>query len=90
MRQMVSKLEAESGHVEMSFPYFINKTAPISGVQSLMDYEVTFIDEIDKGVYRQTMKVVVPVTTDLMPTLLMAICRVSGRAWTSSMGNFSH
>ncbi len=63
MRQMVSKLEAESGHVEMSFPYFINKTAPISGVQSLMDYEVTFIGEIDKGVYRQTMKVVVPVTS---------------------------
>ena len=63
MRQMVSKLEAESGYVEMSFPYFINKTAPVSGVQSLMDYEVTFIGEIDKGVYRQTMKVVVPVTS---------------------------
>jgi len=63
MRQMVSKLEAESGHVEMSFPYFINKTAPVSGVQSLMDYEVTFIGEIDKGEYRQTMKVVVPVTS---------------------------
>ena len=63
MRQMVSKLEAESGHVEMSFPYFINKTAPVSGVQSLMDYEVTFIGEIDKGVYLQTMRVVVPVTS---------------------------
>ena len=63
MRQMVSKLEAESGYVEMSFPYFINKTAPVSGVQSLMDYEVTFIGEIDKGEYRQTMKVVVPVTS---------------------------
>ena len=63
LRQMVIKLEAESGHVEMSFPYFINKTAPVSGVQSLMDYEVTFTGEIDKGVYHQTMKVVVPVTS---------------------------
>ena len=63
LRQMVEKLEAESGHVEMSFPYFINKTAPVSGVQSLMDYEVTFTGEIDKGVYTQTMKVVVPVTS---------------------------
>ncbi|MBI5750727.1 MAG: GTP cyclohydrolase I FolE2 [Hydrogenophilales bacterium] len=63
LRQMMVKLEAESGHVEMSFPYFINKTAPVSGVQSLMDYEVTFTGEIDKGVYHQTMKVVVPVTS---------------------------
>ena len=63
LRQMVEKLEAESGYVEMSFPYFINKTAPVSGVQSLMDYEVTFTGEIDKGEYRQTMKVVVPVTS---------------------------
>ncbi len=63
LRQMVKRLEAESGHVEMSFPYFVNKTAPMSGVKSLMDYEVTFIGEIDKGKYRQTMKVVVPVTS---------------------------
>ena len=63
LRQMVVKLEAESGYVEMSFPYFINKTAPVSGVQSLMDYEVTFTGEIDQGTYRQTMKVVVPVTS---------------------------
>ena len=63
LREMVVRLEAESGHVEMSFPYFINKKAPISGVQSLLDYEVTFIGEIDKGQYRQTTKVVVPVTS---------------------------
>jgi GTP cyclohydrolase I len=63
LRQMVKRLEAESGHVEMSFPYFVNKTAPVSGVQSLMDYEVTFVGEIEKGEYRQTMKVVVPVTS---------------------------
>ena len=32
LREMVQRLEAESGHVEMSFPYFINKKAPVSGV----------------------------------------------------------
>ena len=41
LREMVDKLEAKSGHLEMSFPYFVNKTAPISGVQSLLDYDVT-------------------------------------------------
>jgi Uncharacterized conserved protein len=63
LREMVERLEAESGHIEMNFPYFINKAAPVSGVQSLMDYDVTFIGEIDKGQYRFTMKIVVPVTS---------------------------
>jgi GTP cyclohydrolase I len=63
LREMVQRLEAESGHVEMSFPYFINKKAPVSGVQSLLDYDVTFIGEITKGEYRLTMKVVIPVTS---------------------------
>ena len=63
LRQMVERLEAESGYIEMSFPYFINKTAPISGVQSLMDYEVTFIGSIENGVYKHTTRVVVPVTS---------------------------
>src|SRR5574340_90427 len=63
LRHMVKRLEAESGHIEMSFPYFINKSAPVSGVQSLMDYDVTFIGEIHRGEYRFTMRVVVPVTS---------------------------
>ena len=44
--EMTEKLEAEAGHIEMTFPYFINKAAPISQVQSLLDYEVTFIGEL--------------------------------------------
>jgi GTP cyclohydrolase I len=61
--EMVAKLEAESGHVEMTFPYFINKAAPVSKVMSLMDYEVTFTGEIQQGRKVFTMKVVVPVTS---------------------------
>ena len=63
LRDMVKRLEAESGHIEMTFPYFINKAAPVSGVKSLMDYEITFIGEIDKGEYRHMTRVVVPVTS---------------------------
>ncbi len=64
LREMVERLEAETGHIEMTFPYFINKTAPVSGVHSLMDYEVTFTGEIIAGgEYRFTMKVIVPVTS---------------------------
>ena len=61
--EMTERLEAEAGHIEMTFPYFINKTAPVSGVQSLLDYEVSFIGEI-RGTYPEMqIKVVVPVTS---------------------------
>jgi len=63
LRDMLVKLEAETGHIEMNFPYFINKTAPISGVQSLMDYDVTFIGDISHGEITTSVKVVVPVTS---------------------------
>src|SRR5438309_2446709 len=61
--EMVERLEAQSGHIEMTFPYFVNKSAPISKVKSLMDYEVTFVGEVDKGEKCFKMKVVVPVTS---------------------------
>lgn len=63
LREMVTKLEAVTGHIEMNFPYFINKTAPVSGVHSLMDYDVTLIGDICHGEITITVKVVVPVTS---------------------------
>src|SRR5258706_3150057 len=62
LREMVKKLEAASGHIEMTFPYFVSKKAPISGVESLMDYEVTFIGEIHDGRETFTLKRLAPVT----------------------------
>jgi len=63
LSEMAERLEAEEGHIEMSFPYFIDKSAPVSGVTSLMDYEVSFIGEIREGRQSFTIKVLVPVTS---------------------------
>lgn len=63
MEEMTDRLEAESGHIEMSFPYFVNKAAPVSGVMSLLDYDVTFIGDILNGKNQMTLKVLVPVTS---------------------------
>ncbi len=63
LSEMAQKLEARSGHIEMNFPYFISKQAPVSGVQSLMDYDVTLIGEIHDGTPTMYIKVVVPVTS---------------------------
>ena len=38
---MTERLEADTGHIEMSFPFFVMKRAPVSGVESLMDYQAT-------------------------------------------------
>lgn len=63
LAEMVEKLEAETGHIEMNFPYFINKTAPVSGVKSMMDYDVTFVGDICHDEVASTVKVIVPVTS---------------------------
>jgi GTP cyclohydrolase I len=63
LKEMVEKLEAETGHIEMNFPYFVNKAAPVTGVESLLDYDVTFIGDISNGTIVFTLKVVVPVTS---------------------------
>ncbi len=63
LREVTERLEAESGHIEMTFPYFVRKAAPVSGVQSMMDYQVTFVGEIHENQPELTVKVVVPVTS---------------------------
>ena len=63
LRDMTDRLEAEKGHIEMTFPYFVTKHAPISGVASTLDYEVTLIGEIENGKSSIQTKVVVPVTS---------------------------
>jgi len=63
LHEMAERLEADSGHIEMSFPYFVKKTAPVTKVQSLLDYDVTFIGEIHNGVDEMTIKIIIPVTS---------------------------
>jgi GTP cyclohydrolase I len=37
-----TRLEANDAHIEMTFPYFVSKRAPVSGVESLMEYTCSF------------------------------------------------
>ena len=60
---MTQRLEAEAGHIEMSFPFFIMKRAPVSGVESLMDYRASLIGERRGANTEIWVRVVVPVTS---------------------------
>ncbi len=61
LMKMLAKLETTAGRIEATFPYFINKTAPVSGAKSLLDYEVSFIGEARDDSSRIFLKVLVPV-----------------------------
>ena len=63
LESMTERLEADAGHIEMTFPYFIMKRAPVSGVESLMDYRASLIGERRDGVTDLWVRVVVPVTS---------------------------
>lgn len=63
MTTMLERLEADSGYIEMRMPYFILKTAPVSGVTSLMDYQVTLKAEQKNGTLKSVWQVMVPVTS---------------------------
>ncbi|MGH8230606.1 MAG: GTP cyclohydrolase FolE2 [Steroidobacteraceae bacterium] len=63
LSEMAQRLDADAGHIEMSFPLFVLKRAPISGVESLMDYQASLIGEFRDGEAHTWIKVVVPVTS---------------------------
>jgi GTP cyclohydrolase I len=63
LASMTERLEANAGHIEMSFPFFVMKRAPVSGVESLMDYHASLIGERRDGHTEMWVKVIVPVTS---------------------------
>jgi GTP cyclohydrolase IB len=63
LEEMQKKLHAITAHIEMEFPYFREKKAPVSKKSSLIDYRVKFHALMDKGKRDFIMTVIVPVTT---------------------------
>lgn len=60
---MVQKLQAQSGYLNIQFPYFIQKSAPISKAKGLMDYDINLQAQIEKGTAQTHLTVVIPVTS---------------------------
>ena len=58
---MLDRLHATEGRVDARFPFFLRKRAPVSGVQSLLEYQGRWIAEARAGVTTLSAEVVVPV-----------------------------
>jgi GTP cyclohydrolase I len=61
VEQMLGRLEASAGRIEVEFPWFVRKAAPMSGVESTMDYTVRLVGAVQAGATRTTASIVVPV-----------------------------
>jgi GTP cyclohydrolase I len=63
LREIKERLDADSARIEVSFPYFLERQAPSSGVKALMDYQCSFIGEVNGTSEEFVLGVKVPVTT---------------------------
>jgi GTP cyclohydrolase I len=59
--RMLALLGADAGRIEASFPFFLRKRAPVSGVESLLEYQGRLVAEAAGGDVTVWLEVVVPV-----------------------------
>ena len=63
VQTVADKLDSSDAQIIVDFPFFRNKKAPSSGVESLLDYKATLTGSLSDGKPDLTVKVVVPVTS---------------------------
>jgi len=63
LEAMKKSLDACAANLEISFPYFIKKRAPVSGVESFLEYTCEYIGEAKGDVHKLYVRVTVPVST---------------------------
>ena len=63
VQRVADRLDSSDSQIIVDFPFFRNKKAPSSGVESLLDYKATLTGTIVNGEPELTLKVIVPVTS---------------------------
>jgi GTP cyclohydrolase IB len=63
LEKIRQKLHAHSAHMEIEFPYFLEKKAPVSQAKSFMEYHCLFTGENNGNQNDFLVGVIVPVTT---------------------------
>jgi GTP cyclohydrolase IB len=64
LESMQERLQSESAHVEISFPYFVKKASPVTETSGLMEYGCRVCGSLDyKKGYDLVLEVNVPITT---------------------------
>jgi GTP cyclohydrolase I len=61
MAEMLGRLNADEGRIEAAFTFFLRKRAPVSGAESLLDYQARLVAQAQRGVTTVYAEVAVPV-----------------------------
>lgn len=61
--ELLLRLDAPGGRIALAFPWFVRKTAPVSGVASLLDHDVRLSAVMTGGRFASSVEVSVPVTS---------------------------
>ncbi len=64
LRRLLKQLDSERAQIDLEFPFFLEKSAPVTGAKGMLDYQVRFEAKAENtGPVDLTVTVVVPVTT---------------------------
>lgn len=63
LRDMHRRLDTDDARIVVAFPYFLPRSAPVTGATALMDYACEFRAELTPDGLRFTVQVAVPVTS---------------------------
>jgi GTP cyclohydrolase I len=63
LHELKGRLDAETAHIEVRFPYFLERSAPVTESKALMDYECAFSGESNGTKEDFVLSVRVPVTS---------------------------
>ena len=63
LRELTTRLDSESAHVDFEFPFFLAKAAPVTAAVGMMDYTARFSATLENGAVDFVVTAIVPVTT---------------------------
>lgn len=63
LEEIIGKLKANRAEISLEFKYFIEKTAPQSGLKGMLDYLCRFVGIMEDGRFRFILGVEVPINT---------------------------
>jgi len=62
LKTMTERFDSTMAHLEIRFPYFMEKSAPVSGARSLMNYQCAFLAAYSRKRRRQRLDLIVEVS----------------------------
>ena len=62
-KELLQRLDAQQAHMEIHFPFFLSKSAPVTQKEGIVDYEAAFDLDVTREKSELAVTVKVPVTT---------------------------